>query len=92
MRLDDVLLPGELEVLKQAYRQGYDWRAGLHATHPPADKDDAAHYARINEIADALEKHFAGLPQIVHYENRGNAPAPKGTTWLAERGHVLRRR
>ena len=75
-----VLTPGELDAIKQAYRQGYDRRKKLHSMRPPVDTDDAAHYARIDAIADVSEEQFfAGLPQAVRYEGRGYAEAPKRT-------------
>ena len=47
--------PGALDAIKQAWN---DWREALKRAHPPADTDDAAHYAKLDEIADVLEEQF----------------------------------
>ena len=45
------LTPGEFDAVKQAYRQGYDWRKTLRHTcsAPTANRD---------EIEKALEEHY----------------------------------
>jgi hypothetical protein len=86
----DELLPGELEHIRQAWRQGYDWRKALHRMRPAEDTDDAGHRARIDEIGDVLERdYFPTLVTIVRHEHRGQPPVLKGS---ARRGEITVRR
>ncbi len=54
MNIDDVmrhLTPGELDAVRQASRQGFDWRKTLrHACSAPT--------ADLDEIEKALEEHY----------------------------------
>ena len=70
--LAHALTPGEFDTIKQAYRQGYDWRACL--TRQCQSKDAAL----IEEIADCLEAEvFPKLPKIIRYDDHGQ-PVPPG--------------
>jgi hypothetical protein len=50
---------------------------------PPSDKDDLAHYSKIDETADCLELEvFPKLPRIFRYDDQGQRLPPKGGRWV----------
>jgi hypothetical protein len=77
-----ILTPGELDAVKQDYRQGYDWRRTLERGRPPAMGSDSDR-AKLDEIAECLEREFfPGLPRIVRHDKRGQPVPPKGGRWV----------
>jgi hypothetical protein len=71
--LAHALTPGEFDAIKQAYRQGYDWRACIQRQ--CVSKDPAL----VDGIAECLEREvFPKLPQIIRYDDHGQPVPPKG--------------
>ncbi len=71
------LTPGVLESVRQAYRQGYDWRECLRRQ--CLDKGPTL----LDEIADRLEADvFAKLPNIIRYDGHGQPVPPNGGQWV----------
>ena len=69
--------PGVLESVKQAYRQGFDWRECLRRQCLHKDA------ALVGEIADCLEADvLAKLPRIVRFDGHGQPVPPKGGQWI----------
>lgn len=74
MKIWETLPSSTMDAVKQAYRQGFDWRGTLRRMHP--DKD-------VDALADALEAdYFPKLPGIIRHEGRGQPIAPQGGKWI----------
>ena len=88
MNIDDVmkhLTPGELDAVKQAYRQGFDWRKTLRHTCSRTDT------ANLDEIERALEEHyFTNLSRIARFEGQGQPVPPKGGQWIDDKSQATK--
>jgi hypothetical protein len=74
MKIWETLPSSTMDAVKQAYRQGFDWRDTLARMHP--DKD-------LDVVADAMERdYFPNLPRIVRHDKRGQPVPPKGGKWV----------
>ena len=79
MKLDEAmkhLTPGELDAVKQSYRQGFEWRKTLRHT-------CSAPTANLDEIEKALEaEYFPNMSRIARFEGQGQPVPPKGGEWV----------